>query len=194
MTLNLRPKRFLIADCKIQIEGICDLRPEIGQMVFHTKSVSETIRIGKSIGSRLLPGDVVALMGELGAGKTQFIKGLAAGVGVEHPTYVSSPSFKLINEYPGKTNFYHIDLFRLKGEKEAEELGLDDYFQGRGVTAIEWADKVPSLLPEEILWIEIRYTGENSRSLEISGKGKRYECLVKELPEFGTRKTECEIT
>jgi tRNA threonylcarbamoyladenosine biosynthesis protein TsaE len=163
-------------------------------MVFRTKSASETIRIGKSIGSRLLPGDVVALTGELGAGKTQLIKGLAAGVGVGNPTYVSSPSFKLINEYPGKITFYHIDLFRLRGEKEAEELGLDDYFQSRGITAIEWADKIPSLLPEEILRIDIRYTGENSRNLEISGEGKRYEYLVKELSEFGIWNSECGMT
>jgi len=163
-------------------------------MVFHTKSASETIRIGKSIGSRLLPGDVVALTGELGAGKTQFIKGLAAGVGIGNPTYVSSPSFKLINEYPGKITFYHIDFFRLSGEKEAEELGLDDYFQSSGITAIEWADKIPSLLPEEILRIHIRYTGENSRTLEISGEGKRYECLVEELSELGIWNSECGMT
>ena len=163
-------------------------------MVFRTKSASETTRIGKRIGSRLLPGDVVALIGELGAGKTQFIKGLAAGVGIQNPTYVSSPSFKLINEYVGKTTFYHIDLFRLKGEKEAEELGLDDYFQGRGITAIEWADKIPSLLPEEILWIEIHYTGENSRSLEISGKGKRCECLLEELSEFEIQNPKSGVT
>jgi tRNA threonylcarbamoyladenosine biosynthesis protein TsaE len=163
-------------------------------VVFETHRTSETIRIGKSIGSRLLPGDVVALVGELGAGKTQFIKGLAAGVGVRNPTYISSPSFKLINEYPGKIAFYHIDLFRLEGEKEAEELGLDDYFQGRGITAIEWADKIPSLLPEEILWIEIHYTGENTRSLEISGKGKRFEDLVRELSEFGMGNLECGIS
>jgi tRNA threonylcarbamoyladenosine biosynthesis protein TsaE len=162
-------------------------------MVFRTNRASETIRIGKSIGSLLRPGDVVALVGELGAGKTQLIKGLASGVGIRNATYVSSPSFKLINEYPGKTTFYHIDLFRLKGEKEAEELGLDDYFQSRGITAVEWADKIPSLLPEEILWIEIRYTGENSRSLEISGKGKRYEGWVKEFSEFGMRNSECKI-
>jgi len=164
------------------------------KVVIQTHRASETVRIGKSIGSRLLPGDVVALVGELGAGKTQFIKGLAAGVGIGKPAYISSPSFKLINEYPGKITLYHIDLFRLEGEKEAEELGLEDYFQGRGITAIEWADKISSLLPEEILWIEIHYTGENTRSLEISGKGKRYEGLVKELSKFGMRNLECGIT
>jgi tRNA threonylcarbamoyladenosine biosynthesis protein TsaE len=148
------------------------------KVVFQTQSASETIRIGKNIGSLLLPGDIVALVGELGAGKTQFIKGLAAGVGVGKPTYVSSPSFTLINEHLGKVPFYHIDLFRLKSEKEAEELGLEEYFQGGGITAIEWADKIPSLLPEEILWINICYTGKNIRSFEMIGKGKRYEDLI----------------
>jgi tRNA threonylcarbamoyladenosine biosynthesis protein TsaE len=155
-------------------------------MVLQTKSTSETVRIGKSMGSLLRPGDVVALVGELGTGKTQFIKGLAEGVGVGKPTYISSPSFTLINEYPGKVPFYHIDLFRLESEKEAEELGLEEYFQGEGITAIEWADKIPSLLPEENLWIHIHYTGENTRSLEIIGKGKQYEELVNKLSsEFG---------
>jgi tRNA threonylcarbamoyladenosine biosynthesis protein TsaE len=150
-------------------------------MVFQTKSASETIRFGKHIGSLLLPGDTVALVGELGAGKTQFIKGLAAGVGVGKSTYISSPSFTLINEYVGKVRFYHIDLFRLKSEKEAEDLGLEEYFQGGGIAAIEWADKISSLLPEEILWITIRYIGKNTRSFEITGKGKRYLNLVDEI-------------
>src|SRR4030043_2089140 len=96
----------------------------MGQVVIQTKSASETIRVGKGIGSRLRSGDVVALVGELGAGKTQLIKGLAAGGGVRNSTYISSPSFTLINEYPGKIPFYHIDLFRLEREKEAEEFGM----------------------------------------------------------------------
>ncbi len=153
--------------------------------VIQTKSPSETIRLGKRIGGLLRPGGVVALVGELGAGKTQFIKGLAEGVGVGKPTYISSPSFTLINEYPGRVPFYHVDLFRLEREKDAEELGLEDYFQGDGITAIEWADKIPSLLPKEMLLIHIAYTGKNSRSLEIIGKGKHYEDLVKGLSEFG---------
>ncbi len=150
-------------------------------MVIQSKSASETVRLGKSIGSLLLPGDVVALVGELGAGKTQFIKGLAAGAGIRNPTYISSPSFTLINEYPGRITFYHIDLFRLSKEKEAEDLGLEDYIQGKGITAIEWADKIPSLLPKELLIIRIAYTGKNTRSLEILGKGGRYEEIVNRL-------------
>lgn len=147
-------------------------------MVLQTQTTSETVRIGKSIGSLLRPGDVVALVGELGTGKTQFIKGLAEGLGVGKPTYISSPSFTLINEYPGRVPFYHIDLFRLESEKEAEELGLEEYFQGEGITAIEWADRIPSLLPDENLWIHIHYTGKNTRSIEMSPKGKRYEDLM----------------
>jgi tRNA threonylcarbamoyladenosine biosynthesis protein TsaE len=157
------------------------------KVVFQTKNAAETIRIGRDIGGLLRPGDVVALVGELGAGKTQFIKGLAEGAGVGKSTYVSSPSFTLINEYPGRVPFYHVDLFRLELEKEAEELGLEDYFQGGGITAVEWADKIPSLLPKEMLLIHIAYTGKNTRSLEIAGKGKRYLNLVDQIQssEFG---------
>jgi tRNA threonylcarbamoyladenosine biosynthesis protein TsaE len=159
------------------------------KVVIQSKSASETVRLGRNIGSHLLPGDVIALVGELGAGKTQLIKGLAAGVGIRNPTYISSPSFTLINEYPGGVTFYHIDLFRLGKENEAEELGLEDYIQSKGITAIEWADKIPSLLPKELLLIRIAYTGRNTRSLEILGKGKRYLNLLDEFQssEFGAR-------
>jgi tRNA threonylcarbamoyladenosine biosynthesis protein TsaE len=162
------------------------------KVVLQTKSASETIRIGRSIGSRLLSGDVVALVGELGAGKTQLIKGIATGAGVGKPTYISSPSFTLINEYPGRIPFYHIDLFRLGWEKEAEELGLEDYFQSEGITVIEWADKIPSLLPREMLLIHIVYAGKNRRSLEITGIGKRFEDLVDQMRSFafGVRSSE----
>jgi tRNA threonylcarbamoyladenosine biosynthesis protein TsaE len=162
------------------------------KVVIQTKSTSETVRLGKRIGSLLQSSEVVALVGELGTGKTQFIKGLAAGVGMAPPTYISSPSFTLINEYPGKIPFYHVDLFRLEREKDAEELGLEEYFQSGGITAIEWADKIPSLLPKEMLLIHITYTGENTRSLEITGKGKRLEDLVSRIKssKFRVRSSE----
>lgn len=159
----------------------------VKKVVVQTKSPSETIRVGKDIGKRLLPGDVVALAGELGAGKTQFIKGLAAGVGIENAAYLPSPSFTLIHEYAGKTPFYHIDLYRLRGEQEAGELGLEEYFQGRGITAIEWADKIPSLLPGECLFISIAYADRNIRCLEIAGNGRRYLNLVEQIKSSGFR-------
>jgi len=134
--------------------------------------------MGKRLGRLLQPGDVVALVGDLGTGKTQFIKGLAEGAGVRKATYVSSPSFTLINEYPGRIPLYHIDLFRLESEKEAEGLGLEEYVHGNGITAIEWADKISSLLPEELLLVEIRYEGKHSRTIEMVPKGKRYEKMI----------------
>jgi len=160
------------------------------KVVFQTKSTLETIRVGKDIGRRLLPGAVVALVGDLGAGKTQFIKGLAAGVGIRNPTYISSPSFTLIHEYPGKIPFYHVDLFRLEKVEEAESLGLEDYFLGRGVMAIEWADRIPSLLPEEMLLVSMSYIDKDRRSIEIIGKGRRYEDLVNQVQslELGVRR------
>jgi tRNA threonylcarbamoyladenosine biosynthesis protein TsaE len=165
---------------------------KLKKVVVQTKSASETIRLGRSIGRHLRPGDVVALVGELGTGKTQFIKGLAAGVGVGRSTYIASPSFTLINEYPGSVPFYHLDLFRLQQEKEAEELGLEDYFQYKGIMAIEWADKIPSLLPKEMLLILFAYTGINTRTLEVTGKGIRYLNLVNQIKssEFEVRSSE----
>jgi tRNA threonylcarbamoyladenosine biosynthesis protein TsaE len=165
---------------------------KLKKVIIQTKSAFETIRIGRSIGRHLRSGDVVALVGELGTGKTQFIKGLAAGAGVGRPTYISSPSFTLINEYPGRVPFYHLDLFRLEQEKEAEDLGLEDYFQSGGIIAIEWADKIPSLLPKELFLIYFAYTGTNTRTLEITGKGTRYLNLVDQIqsPEFGVRSSE----
>lgn len=151
------------------------------KVTFQTKSTSETIRLGKKIGRFLQRGDVLALVGELGTGKTQLIKGLASGVGIKNLKYISSPSFTLINEYQGRIPFYHIDLFRLNREQEAEELGLEEYYHGDGVTAIEWADKIPSLLPTELLWIQIKYYGVHDRSIEIVGKGKRYLNLLYQI-------------
>lgn len=149
-------------------------------MVFYSKAPSETIRFGQRLGNLLQRGDVVALVGELGAGKTQLIKGLALGAGVKRAAYVTSPSFTLVNEYQGRIPFYHIDLYRLE-EGEARELGLEEYVQGDGITAIEWADRAPSLLPDELLSIRMLYTGRKSRSIELIPMGNRYELLLKTI-------------
>lgn len=152
----------------------------MNKVVFHSRSPSQTIRIGKQLGRLLQRGDVVALAGDLGTGKTQLIKGLAQGIGVKKSAYVSSPSFTLINEYPGRITLYHMDLYRME-EAEAKELGLEEYFQGEGVSAVEWADRIPSLLPAQLLWIHFFYTGKQTRTIEVIPKGKRYEALLKKL-------------
>ena len=128
-----------------------------------------------------MPGDVIALVGDLGTGKTYFVKGVARGAGVASPDEVSSPSFTLVQEYAGRVPFYHIDLYRLENEYEAEELGLEDYLRGDAITAIEWADRLFSLLPEEILWVRLHYTGKNNRSIEILPEGDRYRQLLTDL-------------
>jgi tRNA threonylcarbamoyladenosine biosynthesis protein TsaE len=187
MTLNIKPNETHL---KIRPSPQGGEGGVGGDVVIQTKNTSETIRLGKRIGGHLSPGDVVALAGELGTGKTQLIKGLVAGVGAGKPTYITSPSFTLINEYRGKIPFYHIDLYRLNSEKEARELGLEEYFQGEGITAVEWADKIPSLLPKEMLSIHIHYTGKHTRSVQIIAKGKRYEELIHKC---GLRNSDCGI-
>jgi tRNA threonylcarbamoyladenosine biosynthesis protein TsaE len=151
------------------------------EVIFHTQSPLETVRLGKRIGRLLNAGDIVALTGELGTGKTHLIKGLAAGTGIRKSSYVSSPSFTFIHEYSGKVPFYHIDLYRLESEKEAEELGLEEYLGSVGITAIEWADKIFARLPQERLLIRLLYVDDHSRSIEISGTGKHYEEVVESL-------------
>jgi tRNA threonylcarbamoyladenosine biosynthesis protein TsaE len=151
------------------------------KVVVLTQSVTETLQLGKRMGRLLRSGEVVALTGELGSGKTHFIKGLAAGLGVERPDYITSPSFTLIHEYTGRIPFYHIDLFRLATEEEIEDLGLEEYLGRKGVAAVEWADRISTLLPKELLWINMRYLGPSIRSIQIVGEGPRYEALVKEF-------------
>jgi tRNA threonylcarbamoyladenosine biosynthesis protein TsaE len=150
-------------------------------VVHYSKSTRNTIRLGKLLGSLLLPGDVIALTGELGTGKTHFIKGLAQGAGVNPTAVVASPSFTLVHEYAGRIPFYHIDLYRLQTGEEAGELGLEEVLGGEGIAAIEWAGRIPSLLPDEILKVQIHYTGKNTRSIEFTAKGDRYRDVLNEL-------------
>ena len=147
-------------------------------MVIHTQSVRETVQLGRRIGGLLRPGQTVALVGELGSGKTHLIKGLAAGIGVKRAGRIASPSFTLIHEYQGRIPFYHVDLYRLVAEEEAAGLGLEEYLGGAGATAIEWADRIPSLLPKELLWIRFRFLDRHRRSIHLQGKGSRYEEMV----------------
>ena len=110
---------------------------------------------------------MVALVGELGAGKTVLTQGLARGLGVGPDEYVSSPSFALVNQYRGRVPIYHLDIYRLGGEAEMVALGYEDYFEPDGVTIIEWADKVGELLPERYLLIEIKIIDRNTRDLDV---------------------------
>ncbi len=135
-----------------------------------SKSPEETFRIGKILAENLTAGDVVALTGELGAGKTCLTQGIASGLGVPENYVVTSPTFTLINEYPGsKAILYHIDVYRLSGYRDLAEMGCEEYLYGRGVAVVEWAEKVLDALPDDALFVVITYLDENRRRIEISG-------------------------
>lgn len=139
-------------------------------VVLISNSPSETFRIGRHIGESLTAGDCVALTGELGAGKTCLTKGIAAGLGVPDTYVVTSPTFTLINEYPGKqAALYHLDVYRLGGSSDLEEVGYHEYLMSRGVMVIEWAEKVSDAVPEEAWRVELAYIDETVRRIEISG-------------------------
>ena len=132
-----------------------------------SNSVEETIEIGEEIAAKLKKGDVVALIGNLGSGKTVLTKGIAKGLGVKDVRYVNSPSFVIIKEYKGKIPLYHFDLYRLDKAHSLDPLSYDEYFYGRGVTVIEWADKIRKLLPKKYLEIRLSAAGENKRKVEM---------------------------
>ena len=136
-----------------------------------SNSPGQTLAIGEALGRLLDRGIVVALVGELGSGKTVLAQGLAKGLDIDPAEYVSSPTFAIVNQYRGRIPIYHIDTYRLGGEAEMVALGYEDYFEPDGVAIIEWADKVEDLLPEIRLSIEISMTGRETRELEIEPLG-----------------------
>lgn len=149
----------------------------MNEYVIRTDSTEETWQLSKELAQKLQPGDVITLEGDLGAGKTTFTKGLAVGLDISRN--VSSPTFTIIKEYQGRLPLYHMDVYRL--EDSYEDLGFDEYFEGQGVTVVEWAHLIEEQLPNELLQIKITHGEENSRTLTITPKGKRYEMLCKEL-------------
>jgi tRNA threonylcarbamoyladenosine biosynthesis protein TsaE len=131
-----------------------------------TTSAEATIALGRRLGAVLGPNDVIALTGDLGAGKTTLIQGIAAGMGVKD--YVTSPTFIIINEYDGRLPLYHIDLYRLNEGLEVVDLGIEEYFKRGGVSVIEWAERLGKLLPASAEKIEIKIVAEEERELCVS--------------------------
>ncbi|HSN04401.1 MAG TPA: tRNA (adenosine(37)-N6)-threonylcarbamoyltransferase complex ATPase subunit type 1 TsaE [Nitrospira sp.] len=143
-------------------------------------SRAATEAFGRAIGRALAGGETLALSGELGAGKTALVRGIAAGLGVP-PSAVSSPTFVLIHEYQGRLPLVHVDLYRLRSDADAESIGLGDYFQGHTVTAIEWADKFPTLLPADRLEITLRHKSPTTRAAHLLAGGPQSARLLEEL-------------
>src|SRR5205814_7223333 len=130
--------------------------------------LDETESFGRRFAGNVKRGDVLALTGELGSGKTQFVQGLVAGLGATTPA--TSPTFTLIHEYSGgRLPIYHFDFFRIEDRQAAERLGLDDYFFGDGLSVIEWADRFPDLIPENALWISFEMKSGTERTITVQG-------------------------
>ena len=140
-----------------------------------------TQALGHGLGGALFDGVVVALIGPLGAGKTQLVRAIAEGLGIADSRVVSSPTFVLIQEYSARLPIYHFDAYRLQTAGEFSDLGAYEYFQGKGVCLVEWADRVEDLLPNDHLRITLKITGDTSRRIILEGRGERYEALVNSI-------------
>ncbi|WP_208597658.1 tRNA (adenosine(37)-N6)-threonylcarbamoyltransferase complex ATPase subunit type 1 TsaE [Desulfogranum mediterraneum] len=136
---------------------------------------------GRQLAGMLLPGDLLLLQGELGAGKTTLVQQIAQGLEVGADQYVSSPSYALLHEYSGRLPVYHMDLYRLSGEEDVEGAGLLDYLNHQGVTLIEWPDRLGSLLPDQYLEIHLAMVDEERRRLTLICHGKSWQLRCREL-------------
>ncbi|MBC7327699.1 tRNA (adenosine(37)-N6)-threonylcarbamoyltransferase complex ATPase subunit type 1 TsaE [bacterium] len=145
-----------------------------------------TRSLGKLIGLYAEAGDIICLEGELGAGKTCLVSGIAEGLGINEGIF--SPSFIIVAVHRGKLPLFHIDLYRLE-EGEITELGLEDYLYDEGVCAIEWAEKAKPLIFSDHLWVNISYQGNDKRLLTFQSRGNRYDKLLEELREFARLST-----
>ena len=150
-----------------------------------TDSVESTKSLGEKLGSLINIRTIFALMGNLGSGKTSFVQGLAKGLDVPDNYYITSPSFTLINEYPGKHKLFHIDLYRIDGLNDFEDMGLYDILEENGVIAIEWADKLSKECLSEHVAIHFEISNENSRKICINAYGREEMNLLRELESNG---------
>lgn len=145
-------------------------------------SPEQTRRLGTLIGRLAEPGDIYLLNGNLGSGKTCLTQGIAWGLG--STDYALSPTFVLMREIKGRLPLYHMDLYRLDYIQEISDLGLDDYFYGKGICVIEWAEKGKDILPDDHMSVFIEFISDNERSFTFQPQGKRYRALVKEIKEL----------
>ena len=151
-------------------------------IILHVDSEEQTLNLGQVIGKNLVPGMVICLKGELGAGKTTLTKGIVKGFGID--SNATSPTFTIINEYAGEYKLYHIDTYRIESLDEMIDLGVEDYLPARdGVTVVEWPELIEDLLPEDKLSVTIEPEGIHQRKIivQIHGENPSYEGLLQEL-------------
>ena len=146
-----------------------------------SNSLEETHQIGRSLGSAIVARTLIALRGDLGSGKTAFVQGLAQGLDVPDHYYIVSPTFTLVNDYPGRLRLFHVDVYRLSGATDLNDLGLDEIMAEDGVVAIEWAEKLPDGLWGDHIVIDLIIVNDVSRQLRICAVGKEMISFCRSL-------------
>lgn len=146
-----------------------------------TSSPAETEELGRCLGEMLTPGTFVALCGELGGGKTCFTRGVVSGAAPQSAHLVASPTFAIMNEYPGAPPIHHFDFYRFSSCHEIAELGFEDFFQGEGICLAEWAERLEELLPVERLSVTFQHDGDDRRIISIQAEGSGPEALLERL-------------
>ena len=151
------------------------------QIEWLSRSAAETRLLAEKIGLLAEAGMVVALVGELGSGKTAFVQGLARGLQVPASYHITSPTFTIINEYPGRWRLIHVDLYRMESAHDIQELGLIELLHGDAVTAIEWAERLQQDLPDEHLFIELKIIDDETRQILIRAIGSKSKRLLQKM-------------
>jgi len=146
-----------------------------------THSADETRQLGRRIGRLIKQPVIIALIGDLGSGKTAFVQGLALGLDVPVEYYITSPTFTLINEYPARLPLYHADLYRLETVRDLEDIGLDELLYGQGVLAVEWADKLAENLSGDYLVLQFEIIDDDCRKIDLIACGHNGINLIKAL-------------
>jgi tRNA threonylcarbamoyladenosine biosynthesis protein TsaE len=146
-----------------------------------TRSVDETQKLGEIIGTTVTAGTILALTGDLGSGKTAFVQGLARGLEVPDDYYITSPSYTLINEYPGRFPLFHIDLYRISDPMDIEDIGLYEILDDSGIVAIEWADRIEQKLLPDFISIHFEITDDDTRKLCINANDLSNIDLLKKI-------------
>ena len=146
---------------------------------FKTNNAKETEELGLRIGQALRGGEILAMTGDLGAGKTTMTKSLASGLDIDE--HITSPTFTIVNEYEGRLKLFHFDVYRIADVEEMYDLGFEEYIYSGGVCIIEWSNLIEEILPDDTINIQILYIDDNKRQINITGKGSKFENLKKEL-------------
>lgn len=155
----------------------------MGSWKFTSKSSRQTMNLGRRLGKLAQGGEIIGLIGELGTGKTCFVRGVTDGAAVGKDAWVRSPTFTLINEYQGRLPVYHIDLYRVGDRVALEGLNLREYLYADGISLIEWFEYLPAQEVDEYLEVQIVHAGANQREISLFARGERYERLIEELAE-----------